>query len=224
VRVAQNGREAVEAVEEQAFDLVLMDVHMPEMGGFEATGLIRERERANGRRLPIFAVTARAMMGDRERCLEAGMDDYLTKPMKVKDLLEIIERLVEKSPIAEAEPANDAVGSAFKDRVLRDRFDGDLDLLRLVAATFLESTPPLLSDMRQGIAAGDAGSVSRIAHRLRGSLANFGADKAVEAAFRLERMGVEGDLAEAAAACETLIEGYETLRVGLDRLLASTGG
>jgi two-component system sensor histidine kinase/response regulator len=224
VRVAQNGREAVEAVEEQAFDLVLMDVHMPEMGGFEATGLIRERERANGRRLPIVAVTARAMMGDRGRCLEAGMDDYSTKPMKVKDLLEIIDRLVVKSPVAEAEPADDAAGSAFEDRVLRDRFDGDLDLLRIVAGTFLETSPPLLSDIREAIAAGDAGSVSQIAHRLRGSLANFGADDAVEAAFRLERMGAEGDLAGADAACETLIEGYETLRAGLDRLLAPSAG
>ncbi len=220
VRVAQNGREAVEAVEEQPFDLVLMDVHMPEMGGFEATGLIRQRERANGHRLPIVAVTARAMTGDRERCLEAGMDDYLTKPMKVKDLLDIIDRLVVKSTAAEAGPADNMAGSAFEDRVLRDRFDGDLDLLRLVAGTFLESTPPLLRDLRQGIAAGDAGSVSRIAHRLRGSLANFGADEAVEAAFRLERMGAEGDLGGADAVCETLIEGYENLRVGLDRLLA----
>jgi HPt (histidine-containing phosphotransfer) domain-containing protein len=95
-----------------------------------------------------------------------------------------------------------------------------MDLLRLVAGTFLESTPPLLNDMRRGIAAGDAGSVSRIAHRLRGSMANFGADEAVEAAFRLEKMGAEGDLTGADAACETLIEGYEALRAGLDRLLA----
>jgi two-component system, sensor histidine kinase and response regulator len=219
VRVTQNGREAVEAVEQQPFDLVLMDVHMPEMGGFEATGLIRQREQAHGGRLPIVAVTARAMTGDRERCLEAGMDDYLTKPVKVKDLLAIIDRLVAKSPVGEGEPADDTAGSAFEDRVLRDRFDGDLDLLRLVAGTFLETTPPLLRDIRQGIAAGDAGSVSRIAHRLRGSLANFGADEAVEAAFRLEKMGAEGDLAGADTVCETLVEGYDTLRSGLERLL-----
>jgi HPt (histidine-containing phosphotransfer) domain-containing protein len=108
--------------------------------------------------------------------------------------------------------------------VLRDRFDGDLDLLRIVAGTFLETSPPLLSDIREAIAAGDAGSVSQIAHRLRGSLANFGADHAVEAAFRLEKMGAEGDLAGADAICETLIEGYETLRAGLDRLLAPSAG
>ena len=224
VRVAQNGREAVEAVEEQPFDLVLMDVHMPEMGGFEATGLIRQRERAHGGRLPIVAVTARAMTGDRERCLEAGMDDYLTKPMKVKALLEIIDRLVVNGSVAEAEPAGETAESGFADRVLHDRFDGDLELLRIVAGTFLECTPPLLRDLREGVAAGDAGSVSRIAHRLRGSLANFGADEVVAAAFRLEQMGAEGDLAGADGVCETLIEGYEILRVGLDRLLAPSAG
>jgi HPt (histidine-containing phosphotransfer) domain-containing protein len=148
------------------------------------------------------------------------MDDYLTKPMKVKDLLAMIDRLVVRSTIAEEKPAGDPAESSFEDRVLHDRFDGDLNLLRIVAGTFLETTPPLLSDMREAIAAGDAGSVSRIAHRFRGSLANFGADEAVEAALQLEKMGAEGDLAGADAACETLIEGYETLRVGLDRLLS----
>ena len=220
VRVVQNGREAVEAVEQHPFDLVLMDVHMPEMGGFEATGLIRRREQGNGHRLPIVAVTARAMTGDRERCLEAGMDDYLTKPMKVKDLLDIIDRLVIKRSVAEEKPAENGAGSGFENRVLHDRFDGDLELLRVVAASFLESTPPLLHDIRRGIAEGDAGSVSRIAHRLRGSLANFGADEAVAAALRLETMGAQGDLAGADAICGTLIEGYSALRSGLERLLA----
>ncbi len=219
VRVAQNGREAVEAVEQEPFDLVLMDVHMPEMGGFEATGLIRERERIHGGHLPIVAVTARAMTGDREHCLEAGMDDYLTKPVKVKDLLEIIDRLVVEQ--SAPEEAGDPAESAFEDRVLHDRFDGNLDLLREVAGSFLESTPPLLSEMREAVAAGDPGSVSRIAHRLRGSLANFGAEEAVEAAFRLEKMGAEGDLAGADGVCEALIEGYDTLRTGLQRLLAA---
>jgi HPt (histidine-containing phosphotransfer) domain-containing protein len=125
-----------------------------------------------------------------------------------------------KGPVVEVKPTEETTGSAFEDRVLRDRFDGDLDRLRLVAGTFLEITPPLLSDMRQVIAAGDADSVSRIAHRLRGSLANFGADDAVEAAFRLERMGADGDLAGADAVCETLIDAYDTLRRGLEGLLA----
>jgi CheY-like chemotaxis protein/HPt (histidine-containing phosphotransfer) domain-containing protein len=222
VRVAQNGVEAVRAVEQESFDVVLMDVHMPEMGGFEATGLIRERELRQGGHLPIIALTARAMAGDRERCLEAGMDDYLTKPVKVKDLLETLERLVVQAAAPESEPAAGVDDAAFEERVLRDRFDGDLDLLREVAGTFLESTPPLLSEIRDAVAARDPGSVSRIAHRLRGSMANFGAEEAVDAALRLEKMGLAGNLGDADAACEELLEGYNTLRSGLERLLAPT--
>jgi signal transduction histidine kinase/CheY-like chemotaxis protein len=220
VRVANNGREAVEAAEQEPFDLVLMDVHMPEMGGFEATGLIRQRERVQGGHLPIVAVTARAMMGDRERCLEAGMDDYLTKPVKVKGLLEIIDRLVVRGSVLEAEPADGAADAGFEKRVLRDRFDGDLDLLREVANVFLECTPPLLAELRDAVAARDAGAVSRMAHRLRGSLANFGAEDTVEAAFQLEKMGMDGDLAGADDVFERLTAGYRALRGGLERLLA----
>jgi CheY-like chemotaxis protein/HPt (histidine-containing phosphotransfer) domain-containing protein len=220
VRVAENGREAVEAVEQETFDLVLMDVHMPEMGGFEATALIRERERVHGGHLPIVAVTARAMAGDRERCLEAGMDGYLTKPVKMRHLLEIIDRLVAESSVAVGEPAAGLPQPGFEDRVLHDRFDGDRELLRVVAESFLESTPPLLRDLRVAVAEGDPASVFSIAHRLRGSLANFGADEAVEAASRLERMGTERNLEGADAACRTLSQGYHDLRTGLERLVA----
>jgi two-component system sensor histidine kinase/response regulator len=197
-------------------------VHMPEMGGFEATGMIRQRERIHGGHLPIVALTARAMTGDRERCLAAGMDDYLTKPVKVKALLEIIERLVLQSTPAPAAPAREPSDAAFEDRVLHERFDGDVELLRVVAGTFLESTPPLLVEMREALAAANPASVSRIAHRLRGSLANFGADDAVQAASRLEKMGAEGDLAGADQACDSLMEGYDALRTGLERLLMAS--
>ena len=194
---------------------------MPEMGGFEATGLIRQRERVQGGHLPIVAVTARAMLGDRERCLEAGMDDYLTKPVKVKDLLEIIDRLVVRSSVLHADGSEGAAKSEFEAAVLRDRFDGDLDLLRDVANVFLESTPPLLIELREAVTTGDAAAVSRIAHRLRGSLANFGAEEAVEAAFQLEKMGLDGELAGAGDTCDRLLRGYHSLRASLDRLLTS---
>ena len=97
VVVANDGREAVDAVESRQFDLVLMDVQMPEMDGFEATALIREREKRHGRRLPIIAMTAHAMKGDRERCLEAGMDDYVPKPVRAPVLFQTIHTLLASS-------------------------------------------------------------------------------------------------------------------------------
>jgi CheY-like chemotaxis protein/HPt (histidine-containing phosphotransfer) domain-containing protein len=224
IRVARNGREAVEAVEQEPFDLVLMDLHMPEMGGFEATALIRARECLHGGHLPILAVTARALADDRERCLEAGMDDLIAKPMKGQDLVEIIDRLVARHPIPEWAAAGDSGGSGFESRVLSDRFDGDVHLLRAVAGSFLESAPPLLSDLRVAVALGDPASVSGLAHRLRGSLANFGAGDAVEAASRLETMGAERNLEGAAEACRTLIQGCDHLRAGLERLLGPGSG
>ena len=221
VYMANNGREAVEAAARETFDLAMMDVHMPEMGGFEATGNIRQWEQIHGGHLPIVALTARAMAGDRESCLAAGMDDYITKPVKVRDLLEIIDRLVpagdgNAAPVAQAQP-----NGGFEARVLHERFDGDLDLLRVVAGVFLECTPPLITEMQAAVAQGDPASVSQLAHRLRGSLANFGADDAVQAAFRLEKMGVDGNLAGADEVCATIVEGYDELRAGLERLLAA---
>jgi HPt (histidine-containing phosphotransfer) domain-containing protein len=152
------------------------------------------------------------------------MDDYLTKPVKVKDLLEIIARLVPNGTAGAGAPAEAPGDAGFGARVLRDRFDGDLDLLRIVAETFLESTPPLLAELREAVAAGDTPTVQRLGHRLRGSLGNFGADEAVAAALRLEKLGGEGDLAGAGDLCETVIAGYEALRSGLERMLAASAG
>jgi len=94
VVLAQNGREALEALEKRHFDIVLMDVQMPEMDGFEATKRIREKEQASGTHQPIIALTAHAMQGDEERCLAGGMDGYVTKPIKLEDLFSVIEKVV----------------------------------------------------------------------------------------------------------------------------------
>ena len=93
VTIASTGREAVQRATSQPFDIIFMDVQMPEMGGFEATGLIRAHEQQGGRRVPIIAMTAHAMKGDRERCVEAGMDDYLSKPIDSKRLIAMVQDL-----------------------------------------------------------------------------------------------------------------------------------
>jgi two-component system, sensor histidine kinase and response regulator len=112
VTVAGDGLLAVEACKRQSFDLVLMDVQMPGMGGFDATRIIREGEAVTGRHLPIIALTAHAMKGDRERCLEAGMDDYLTKPIQKAALFEAIERATEVAVLQSLSPA-DALNCVF---------------------------------------------------------------------------------------------------------------
>jgi len=220
VTVVENGRLAVETTAREEFDAVLMDVQMPEMCGFEATGAIRERERGTGGHLPIIGLTAHAMQGDRERCLEAGMDDYTSKPVDPQALRAALARLAgpaESAGSAAEDPS--APITAFNRRVLDECFDGNRELLREVADTFLESSPPLLTGLKEAIAVGDAGRVQYLAHRLKGSMATFGADAAVDAAFSLEQMSVDGDLTGAAASCAALFAGYDQLRAGLEALL-----
>jgi two-component system sensor histidine kinase/response regulator len=113
VVVAQNGHEAVAACDRQRFDLVLMDVQMPEMDGFEATAVIRERERASRRHVPILAMTAYAMSGDEERCLAAGMDGYVSKPIEAKRLFETIERHTRQAPDAPPPSGTSATTSSL---------------------------------------------------------------------------------------------------------------
>ena len=210
VVVASNGREAIEELERKTFDLVLMDVQMPEMDGFEATKKIRvhELELATrnpqlATRTPIVAMTAHAMKGDRERCLEAGMDEYISKPIKVEKLFGVIEKLVHKSRNNKGErlspssrnhglPATDVFDLAKALEVV----DGDIELFRAIADLFLVNLPDHIAQIREGIAKGNANAVQRTAHSLKGSVSNFGAKRAFEIACRLEVMGKEGKLSE----------------------------
>jgi CheY-like chemotaxis protein len=187
VTVAVNGREAVAEWEREAFDIILMDVQMPEMSGLAATTAIRARE-DGGRRIPIVAMTARAMKGDREECLAAGMDDYLPKPLSTKLLFKVMEALTAGHP-----PAGATVKPASSDEILA-HFDGDRVLLGEIAAIFLEDYPNRIDAVRNAVGRRDAGALETAAHVLKGSVANFGAAEAVNAAGRLEAMGRAGDL------------------------------
>lgn len=222
VILADNGRQAVELHEKDSFDLILMDVQMPDMNGFEATAVIRERELLAGKRTPIIAMTARAMKGDREECIRAGMDDYVSKPFKANELFEVIYKLTEDSaPAREAtERAAAEIGQSVIDtEALIENSLGDMEVLREVVGLFLEYYPQSLSALRQAISTSDTQSVNEAAHKLKGALGGIQAGAAWHVASRLERMGREEDMTEAGAAMEELEQEIKRLHLALDGLL-----
>ena len=191
VMIAANGHEAIEAVRRSAFDVVLMDVQMPEMGGLEATAAIRALERGKSTRVPIIAMTAHAMKGDRERCLDAGMDEYLTKPLDSRRLCEVVEALAGGSIVTG--PANDGPktdGFELSERVLA-RVGGDRQLLAEISRLFVDDAPNHLKKIESAIDHRDADALRRAAHALKGAAANFEAESVVSAARTLEEMGRE---------------------------------
>jgi CheY-like chemotaxis protein len=194
VTVAQNGREAVEAIARTRFDLVLMDMQMPEMGGAEAMAIVREREREAGGHLPIIALTAHAMKGDRERCLEAGADGYVAKPLSPQDLLSQID--------AQTAGAAPRAGhdTAAKHLRLLESVGGDRALLDELIALFRIEGPRQLEALRAGFTAGKPEAVYLAAHTLRGSAGNFGATDLLQSLAVVELSAKHGDLAAAAFA------------------------
>jgi CheY-like chemotaxis protein len=213
-----NGKEALEAFDKGKFDLILMDIQMPEMDGFEAMAAIRERERTTGKHVPVVAMTAHAMKGDRERCLKAGMDRYIAKPIRAGEMLDTIERVVQGSRwgidrgrVALKEIAVDVINW---DAAV-NQMEGDVDLLKEIADMFLEESPGLLDRMRQAAAQGDCKTLERAAHTIKGSVSNFAAKSAVEAAQRLEQIGREGDLSQADEAYQALEQEIERLKPAL---------
>jgi CheY-like chemotaxis protein len=203
VTIANHGREALAALDRGAFDLVLMDVQMPEMDGFEATRAIRQREAGSDRRLPIVAMTAHAMKGDRERCLAAGMDDYLAKPVQRSEL----DRVLAWAAGAPTPPAKEApvpAPSGFDRAVAVERLGGDEGLFAEVAGLFLSDSPRQMDDIRRALAVRDAVALRRAAHSLKGSAAYVGGTSAANAAHRLEILGAENDLRAAAESLHSL--------------------
>jgi signal transduction histidine kinase/CheY-like chemotaxis protein len=216
VAVFPSGPEALAALERDAFDVVLMDVQMPGMDGLEAAAAVRRREQGTGRHVPIVAMTAHAMKGDRERCLEAGMDDYLAKPIRPEELYAVLGRMAGPSgePAPAAEPAAPEPGG-YEPATALGRAGGDAAVLREVVGLFLDSCPAQLAALRQAVARRDAPAVRLAAHGLKGAVSTFGAREAVEAAGRLEAMGRAGDLAGADEACAALEEALARLRPAL---------
>jgi CheY-like chemotaxis protein/HPt (histidine-containing phosphotransfer) domain-containing protein len=212
--VAENGREVLALLEGGAFDVVLMDVQMPEMDGLEATVAIRERERATGGHLPIVALTAHAMKGDAERCLEAGMDAYLAKPLQPREFAAVIESVLGGAPSLSPapEPGAPAPAPAFIDlERLLERVGGDRKALVELVGIFRADSPKQLARIRKAIEAGDALALRAAAHALKGAVSNFAAPAAAETAQRLQKMGEEGRLQEAGDALGRLEREIEAL-------------
>jgi two-component system sensor histidine kinase/response regulator len=182
VEIAVNGREALTMLTVRHYALVFMDCQMPEMDGYAATAAIRGRE-SGGTRLPIVAMTAHAMKGDRERCLAVGMDDYLSKPLRPQELDDVLGRWLgipgapERKPSASVEPVPsgdpfEALLDGARMRIFRVDYPEIVDQL---IELFVESTPPLLAELREGAVAGDGEAIRRSAHKLKGSCQNIGA-------------------------------------------------
>jgi signal transduction histidine kinase/CheY-like chemotaxis protein/HPt (histidine-containing phosphotransfer) domain-containing protein len=215
VVVVGNGREAVDAVVRQPFDVVLMDLQMPVMSGLEATAAIRDAERGDGRRVPIVAMTAHAMTGDRERCLAAGMDGYVAKPIRIPDL---VAALAQATGQRAAPPPADSPIVVDDKALLAQSFAGNAALLADVIDAFLADTPGALTELRESLEEGDLPALARRAHKLKSTVGVFTTGPAFGAVVELEAAARAGDAGRARAAREQL----EGLIEELGRRLAQT--
>ena len=221
VSVANNGREAVSALDGDPFDLVLMDVQMPEMDGLEATATIRQAERRTGRHVPIIALTAHAMKGDRERFLAAGMDGYVTKPIRQQELWQEIEQCV---PLpAETKGNGISVGapdSTLDRATLLARVGGNAKLLTEILHLFRGECPRLMGELREAVSRRNAEGIRRTAHTLKGMLGNLSAQDAYEAAARMEKAGWEDESADAENAFADFQRQLDRLDLAVVRFVA----
>ena len=220
VQVVRTGKEACEAVASTDFDLVLMDVQMPEMDGYEATAAIRKSEWQTGRHLPILAMTAHAMKRDRERCFESGMDGYLAKPARAGQLLSAMDAVLRGAEILPNEVllSSGDRGPQYQRRVdidwteAIDSLDGHEELLRDLVDVYVREYPGMMAAVRDAVTTHDAKSLQITAHALKSSLRLFGIQDAFDLAYRLESMGRNADL-------ENAPETFTSLEKNLDELL-----
>jgi CheY-like chemotaxis protein/HPt (histidine-containing phosphotransfer) domain-containing protein len=206
--VASDGKQAVQVLETQSYDLVLMDVQMPEMDGYEATRRIRDpKSLVLNHNIPIIATTAHVMAGDAERCFAAGMSDYISKPIDPKILAKVVEKWltrkthyalgaasVQSSDDCNAQAKTASGSMVFNREAFLQRMMGDVEFARGVAAEFLEELPTLLSTLREQVARGDFESIWKQAHKLKGSAANVGGELLRNVALEVEQAGKAGDM------------------------------
>jgi PAS domain S-box-containing protein len=218
ITLACNGHEAIDVLEKEEFDLVLMDIQMPDMDGFEATAIAREREKVLGRYTPIVAMTAHSMKGDRERCLAAGMDAHVSKPIDRDELFRVIEDMMQRFGELSARNArNGAMGESSRNGVngaatqlpfdykgALGRLGNDVELFVEITAIFLQNIDGHMRDLCNAVADRDAVTIERSAHRLRGSIAIFMAERASTLLTELETCGREKNLENIDTLCAEL--------------------
>jgi two-component system, sensor histidine kinase and response regulator len=208
VRHAENGNQAVTAATSEEFDLILMDVQMPDLDGLGATAAIRKWEAQAGRRTPIVAMTAHAMAGDRERCIEGGMDDHISKPIDKNQLVKLIARIAsekEGSAVRANQADSTVISAAVKLTVespstlsrseLLNRLDDDEELMHRIIALFRENTPRIIEKIRESIQQRNSSDIARSAHALIGSLTTVGAREASRLSTLLESAAARDDYA-----------------------------
>jgi signal transduction histidine kinase/CheY-like chemotaxis protein/HPt (histidine-containing phosphotransfer) domain-containing protein len=218
VTIANDGQQALALLQHAKFDLALMDVQMPVMDGLETTATIRKQEATSGNHLPIIAMTAHALQGDRDRCLAAGMDAYLSKPIQAAQLTELVERMT--SPGSREKVVASTAAAVFDRAEALNRLQGDEGLLEELVGLFLKDSPEQLANIRRSIEHRDFTGLERGAHSLKGSVANLGAHRAFDIAFELEKTARGGEVAE----CSRLSTALETEMENLKpELLHSVG-
>ena len=218
VHVANNGKEAFEQAQVENFDLIVMDVQMPEMDGLEATAAIRSAEVTTGKHVPILAMTAHAMKGDRERCISSGMDGYLSKPIRIEELKAAIAE-IDKTIGSNCEVSRDQnTGVIGRMESLLDGVMGDRALLAEMADLWLVDSEKQMSQIEIGLQRGDCQTIQRAAHALKGSVGTFQATLAYDAARQLEDGAKSGNLDEARQMFATLSRQIELVRQELREL------
>ncbi|MGE5756600.1 MAG: response regulator, partial [Planctomycetaceae bacterium] len=218
--VAANGRAAAEAVERAAYDVVLMDVRMPIMDGLEAAALIRRREAGRGRRVPILALTAHAMEEDRRRCLAAGMDGYIAKPVKQQALHEaLMHWALPSTGAGDVEVPEEAAGAGFRFDRLEEVTGGNVAFMAELIASFSAASARSLASIEEALTAGDGARLADEAHGLRGMCLTIGAEALAATCRHLEQLGHQGNLTEARLRVARFRSECDGLRVALDRHL-----
>ena len=218
VHVAGNGRAALTALEQDHFDVMLLDIHMPELDGFQVVAVQRQREQGTGRHLPVIALTARSADGERERCLQAGMDDYLAKPVRAAELFAAIDRVVSGEEFSRAVESDTGFPSGLLDpAALLAACDGDAELLRKLCQHFQAFVPGRLAEASEALRDRNTLRLREAAHKLGGMVSSF-SSTAAEAAALLGRLGGEGKIEEAVQTHSRLTEIVDWLISVLDTL------